>query len=100
MLYLWDEADEHGSVGHSETGVEGCEHDGQDSGLLRLCESGSRRIVTYKMAHTVDKGIEQTQHPDDAKDIEYQMCHGCAPCLRVGTSSSEVGGGCRADVLS
>lgn len=52
------------------------------------------------MAHKVDERIEQTQHPHHAKDVEHQVSHGSAPCLRIGTESRKVGCCSGSDVLS
>ena len=58
------------------------------------------RVITHDVAYNIDKGIEQQEHPDDTNHVEHQMGQGSTSCLCVGTECSQVGCGCRSDVLS
>ena len=99
-LYLGYEPDEQEGVGDIEAGMERCQHNRKEDCLLCLRGTSARWIVAYQRTDRIDKGIEQAEHPDHAKDVEHQVGQGRPSGLCVGSQRREVGRGRRADVLT
>ena len=95
FLHLGNETYEDGGVGDVEAGVEHREYHRQKGALTAL-----GGVVAHDAADGIDKGIEDAQHPDDAKDIEEQMGKGCTTSLKVGTKGCKVGSGGGTDILT
>ena len=94
LLYLRNEPDEDGGVGHVEAGVEGSEHERQLGGVLEEARLAFHYgvVVAHERAYHVDEGTEHQQYPHHSEDVEEHMGEGSAARLRVGCHGSEVRG--------
>ena len=56
--------------------------------------------VIDKIRYSVDKRVEDAEHPDNPEKVEYEMGK-CRPsCLCITGESRDIGGYCRTDILS